>query len=82
MRHQKHLVCYMILVAIILYYAYSIVVAKGSGYHASSTTSGTDGTGGSLGNKTTSDLRQPTTQGSVNKLYTAFTRRRLGVTNF
>lgn len=82
MRHQKHMICYLVLVAIIGYYLYHIIMAKSAGYHTPMSTSGTDGTGGSVGNKTTSDLRMPTTQGSVNKLYTAFTRRRLGVTNF
>lgn len=80
MRHKKHMVLYIILVLAILYVGYQILMAKQA--PGSLSTTGTSGTGTSLGTPTTSDLRQGIPQGSRNSLYSAFTRRRLGVTAF
>lgn len=77
---------YCILGIIILIVAYRILTMNGTlvtGSPGSSKNSGgTGGMGKSLGSTTSPDLRLPTPQGGSSKLYTPFSRRRLGVTNF
>lgn len=82
MRHKKHMLCYAILAIAIVYVLYYIVMCKSGKYHTPSAQNSTGGTGSSLGNQTTPDLRQGTSAGSRNNLYTSFMRRRLGITAF
>lgn len=77
--HKKHLVCYALIVLGIFIVVHKILTA-GSAVLPSNP--GTDGTGGSIGSITSPDLRTGTTQGSVNKMYVPWMRRKLGITAF